>query len=115
MSSKERFIDNGDGTITDTLTHLMWAKHDSYQEEKKFLSRRGANKFLAKKNKEALAGHTDWRIPTKKEAQSLYYYDKEKSIKDKYDMVVYIDPIFPPGGGFNTWTTEVRGKSTISR
>ena len=24
-----RFIDNGDGTITDTKTNLMWASHDN--------------------------------------------------------------------------------------
>ena len=32
---KPRFIDHNDGTITDSLTDLMWAKEDSWQMEGK--------------------------------------------------------------------------------
>ena len=31
-SQDKRFVDNGDGTITDTKTNLMWMKQDSYQQ-----------------------------------------------------------------------------------
>ena len=27
---ENRFVDNGDGTIIDTLTQLMWMRNDSY-------------------------------------------------------------------------------------
>ena len=98
MSSKERFKDNGDGTITDALTGLMWMKNDSYLDFKKFFNFRGATKYKDAKNKESFAGHTDWRLPGKKEAQSLYFPDKDRAVKDRYEMNSYIDPIFPPGG-----------------
>ena len=112
MSNDQRYIDNGDGTISDTKTNLMWMKEDSYIKLKKFLNYGQAKKFMAKINDEAFAGHSDWRIPRKQEAQTLFYYDNCKSIKDKYDMTLYIDPIFSEGCGYNTWTAETRGKIT---
>ena len=112
MSEDNRFIDNGDGTITDKLTNLVWCKNDSYLDMKKFLTYRQAQKYRDKMNKENFAGQADWRIPEKKEAQSLFDYSHERSIKDKYDMVLHIDPVFPIGGGYNTWTSETRGKIT---
>ncbi|MDH5761741.1 MAG: DUF1566 domain-containing protein [Nitrospinota bacterium] len=109
---EERFIDNGDGTVTDRKTHLMWMQNDSYNVFKRFLVYSVAKKFLAKMNDESFAGHNDWRIPSKEEAHSLYYRDKEKSIQDKYEMDLYIDPVFTEGGGYDTWTSNTRGKIT---
>lgn len=106
----KRFIDNGDGTVTDTLTTLMWMQSDSYLETKKFVTYPQAVKFIAMKNKEAFAGHADWRFPDKREAHSLF--DKLKNLKDKYDLDIHIDPVFTPGCGFDTWTSNTRGKIT---
>ena len=36
--TEQRFIDNGDGTATDTWTKLMWMQEDSFLMTKKFLS-----------------------------------------------------------------------------
>ena len=108
--SDNRFEDNGDGTISDTLTQLMWGKNDSYLDLKKFVSYRAAVKYLTKKNEEAFAGHGDWRFPNKREAHSLF--DKEKSLNDKYALAIHIDPIFAEGCGYDTWTSNTRGKIT---
>jgi hypothetical protein len=74
-----QFIDNGDGTITDTHTTLMWEKlsddgdplHDydnaSYQWY-------GAFQKLEQINDAAFAGHTDWRVPNIRELQTLLDY-----------------------------------------
>ncbi len=112
MSEDGRYIDNEDGTISDTKTDLMWMKDDSYNVFKKFLNYGQAKKYVAKMNNESFAGHSDWRIPGKKEAQTLFYYDNSRSMKDKYDMTLYIAPVFSEGCGYNTWTAETRGKIT---
>ncbi len=109
---EERFTDNGDGTVTDRKTGLMWMQNDSYNLSRKFLVYSSAKKFMAKINAESFAGYSDWRIPSKEEANSMYYRDKAKSIQDKYEMELYIDPAFTERCGYDTWTTNTRGKIT---
>ena len=108
--TEQRFVDNGDGTVTDTWTKLMWIQEDSYLMLKKFLVYRHAKKLLDKLNTESFAGYNDWRFPSKREAHSLF--DKLKSIKDKYQMDIYIDPVFTVGCGYDTWTSHTRGTMT---
>ena len=108
--TEQRFVDNGDGTITDNWTKLMWVQEDSYLMLKKFLTYSHAIRFLEKMNADSFAGYNDWRFPHKREAHSLL--DKTKSIKDKYDLDIYIDPVFTAGCGYDTWTCHTRGKIT---
>ena len=89
--SEQRFVDNGNGTVTDTLTKLMWMQEDSYLMLKKFLVYRHAKKFLDKLNAESFGGYTDWRFPNKREAHSLFHPDKSKSIRDKYDILTVFE------------------------
>jgi hypothetical protein len=77
------FVDNGDGTITDRATGLMWEKRGSssvlqYWEAKRLVSRLNAEKFL---------GHDDWRIPTFEELCSLLESKRNENRQ-------YIDALF---------------------
>jgi hypothetical protein len=108
--SENRFVDNGDGTVNDTLTQLMWMKNDSYVDLQKFVKYSAAIKYVEKMNSETFAGYTDWRLPQKREAHSLF--DAERSLIDKYGMPIHIDPAFSEGCGYDTWTSNTRGKIT---
>ncbi len=77
------FIDNGDGTITDQSTGLMWQKDDSGEG----LFWKDALEYS--ENLE-LAGYTDWRLPNAKELQSIVDYSRCPDITDS----AAIDPIF---------------------
>jgi hypothetical protein len=67
----QRFTDNGDGTITDNLTGLMWEKASSttvYNWNDAFTR-------ITSLNLSKLAGHIDWRLPNRKEIISLINFE----------------------------------------
>jgi hypothetical protein len=66
------FADNGDSTITDRATGLMWAKGDSAQG----LNWQEALAWAQAKNAENHLGHDDWRLPNAKELQSIVDYTR---------------------------------------
>jgi hypothetical protein len=66
------FVDNGDQTITDQATGLMWTKSDSaagmnWQEALTWVQTQNAQNYL---------GHSDWRLPNAKELQSILDYTR---------------------------------------
>ena len=76
----ERFQDNGDGTVTDLVTGLMWIKDPSelggqwgYPGNPYTM-----NWYDAINNCENLefAGYSDWRLPNIKELESIIHYGR---------------------------------------
>lgn len=66
------FRDNGDGTITDRATGLMWSKRDSG----KGMNWEAALAWAQARNAERHLGHNDWRLPNAKELQSIVDYSR---------------------------------------
>ena len=60
-------VDNGDGTITDRATGLMWQKGGSSSS----LYYYQAKKHVSRLNRENFSGYSNWRIPTLEELWSL--------------------------------------------
>jgi len=69
------FVDNGDGTLTDRVTGLMWEKKCS----SKLYQYHGAEKHISGLNEKEFAGYTDWRIPTLEELCSLLERGKNEN------------------------------------
>ena len=61
------FVDNGDGTVTDRATGLMWQKDSS----PKPLTLERAAYYVGSLNEKRFAGYSDWRMPTVEELASL--------------------------------------------
>ncbi|WED23362.1 DUF1566 domain-containing protein [Vibrio sp. JC009] len=86
------FVDNGDGTISDLATGLMWMKYDSGMFK---LGPAGDGKMdwkSALKHCDALqfAGYDDWRLPDTKQLHSIVDYTRSPDVTG----TPAIDPIF---------------------
>ncbi len=80
------FLDNGDATITDRATALMWTKTDSGIG----MSWQDALAWAQTKNAENHLGHSDWRLPNAKELQSIVDYTRSPDTTSS----AAIDPLF---------------------
>ena len=81
---KNSYVDNGDGTITDSATGLMWMQCDSGDKEITGLMSGYTYNNGSLNWEEALyfaenieyAGYKDWRLPSAKELQSIVDYTR---------------------------------------
>ena len=130
-STPTRFVDNGDGTICDSQTGLMWEKQDGGDGEEDLSNPRDVDNnynwsstghplyppdgtvftdFLARLNNTVassasdtpFSGHTDWRIPTIAELQTIV---------DCSFGVPCIDPIFGPTAWADYWSSTTSFES----
>ena len=93
--ASERFIDNGDGTISDTQTGLMWAGKDNGKP----INWKDSWQYC--KNYRG-GGYADWRMPTLLEIQTLY--DPTISGQGKYPTIKLIKT-----SAQSLWAAETRG------
>ena len=72
------YTDNGDGTITDNNTCLVWEKKSddgSIHDQHNVYTWDGAfDTHVATLNATTFAGYNDWRVPSVKELQSILNY-----------------------------------------
>ncbi len=75
-SQLTRFKDNGDGTVTDPDTNLMWTKNANLPGESMLFYE--ALNYIQEMNRGTLPnfGYTDWRLPKQDELRSLVDYTR---------------------------------------
>jgi hypothetical protein len=113
------FVDNGDGTITDNATGLMWSQNDSgdgvSSGPRSGMIWEDALAWVQQKNDESYLGYNDWRLPNAKEMQSIVDYARAPDATGS----AAVDPVFsiteitnekgePDYPWFWTSTTHVR-------
>ena len=86
------FTDNGDGTITDQATGLMWEQKGSDKPTSWYT----AKKHVKKLKKKKFAGYKNWRIPTIEELYSLL---------DPQYKQLYISPVFETKA-YHCWSVD---------
>ncbi len=101
------FVDNGDGTITDSATGLMWMKADSPTAMNWEQSLDYAENLDS-------AGYDDWRLPDAKELQSIVDYTRAPDAVNPASQGPALDPVFDLADA-ETWawtsTTHLDGPS----
>jgi hypothetical protein len=109
--SADRFVDNGDGTVTDLFTGLVWEKktNDASVHDVGMIFRLDASgitslgdgaaytTFLAALNDGCFAGRCDWRIPTLAELQTMR--------AEPCTTPTCVDAAFGPSDGQYFWTS----------
>lgn len=114
-SKNSRFLDNGDGTITDTKSGLIWVKQDSWNDLGKCLNWNDAQTYV--KNL-TTGGRQDWRLPTMLEiakfpegiverAKTNHIGADYKDWKSEYTL--NLDTIFADGAAYWIWSSETDG------
>lgn len=99
-----QFVDNGDGTITDNATGLMWQKADD-------ATARNWKESLEYAEGLTLGGHSDWRLPNAKELQSIVDYTRSPSttnspaINSMFETTSITDPNGVAGQYPYFWTS----------
>jgi hypothetical protein len=83
-----KLIDNGDDTITDTATGLMWQKYEVKTADDTEVRRFTWEEALVYCEALELAGYDDWRLPNYHELYSIIDNEKDES--------PYIDTAFFP-------------------
>ncbi|MGD7653373.1 MAG: DUF1566 domain-containing protein [Verrucomicrobiales bacterium] len=94
---KNNFIDNGDGTITDLATGLMWLQDDSGAYPSAGSRGNGTLDWV-----EALdwaenlthAGYDDWTLPDAKQLHTIVDYSRAPDAEDPAMQSAAIDPVF---------------------
>ena len=102
-----RYIDQGNGTVADQNSGLLWQQADSYHELKQGMNWYRALEYVDLKNAAKFAGFTDWRLPTIDELKSLY--DASRPIKNKDGERIGLPEPFRNGGSYYLWTNTERG------
>lgn len=88
---ENEFNDNGDGTITDRATGLMWSKADSG----KGMDWKAALAWVQTQNTSKYLGHDDWRMPNAKELQSIVDYTRVPAIDPIFQITKLEDGEYP--------------------
>ncbi len=97
----QSFTDNGNSTITDNVTGLMWQKTDNGEST--------WENAVANAASITTGGYTDWRLPTPAEALSIINHNNSNpALNTTY---------FPSNGAGAAdywWTTDIYGTSTTN-
>jgi len=110
---KKPLVDNGDGTITDPNSGLMWKQTDAWLDMHKFYTWKDQPEYVKKFNDEKFAGYSDWHIPTKADAMTLVEKGRKETVMDKNGTLFPFDPIFTEGCVSNTWISECTDEEVI--
>jgi hypothetical protein len=98
------FVDNGNGTITDNATGLMWQQSDDGNS-------RNWEDALSYCENLSYGGHSDWRLPNAKELHSILDYSRSPlttnspAIDPLFSCALFNNPAGNPNYGYY-WTSS---------
>ncbi len=122
--SADRYRDNGDGTVTDVRTGLQWMRCSLGQTwqggtcvgwAEKYTWQAALDAAATLNRQGGYASYSDWRVPTKKELQTLIYCsssqpniwnDTGQACKGGYERPTIYQPVFPNTPDSRYWSLD---------
>lgn len=103
--SKLHLKDNGDGTISDPDSGLMWAQKDSHADLGRCLDWRQSKEYVEDLR---TGGYDDWRMPSMPELAGIYDNTRENVISMDHDpeYPLALDEKFADGAAYWYWTSD---------
>lgn len=106
QANEPSYTDNGNGTITDNVTGLMW--------EQDMGSKLSFDDAFSKAEATKLGGHSDWRVPTLKEVYSLILFIGKVKGEKAIDLFIDTDYFVQPLGDVNIGEREIDAQTWSS-
>lgn len=106
ITNTPSYTDNGDGTITDDITGLMW--------EQDMGEKITYTEAFVKAESATLGGHTDWRVPTIKELYSLILFTGRVQGESAVEMFININYFNQPLGNVSIGEREIDAQTWSS-
>ena len=107
---KADLVDNGDGTVSDRANQIMWVKNDTWIELGRRITIWHESQVYAKEmNEKKFAGSFQLESSLHASEAKLLFDEEHYSNTDVEGGEVHLNPVFPSGCGFSTWTSETRG------
>ena len=104
MTEQNRFQDNPSGIITDTKHKKHWLPKDSWGDLGQWRNYNESIAYARLMNQVYAGGYSDWRIPTKQEAEDLY--DITCDSLDWENEIVHISTLFVTKCSTFIWTND---------
>jgi hypothetical protein len=103
--SRLHLKDNGDGTISDPDSGLMWTQKDSHADLEKCLDWKKSKEYVENLQ---TAGYDDWRMPSMPEIAGIYDNTKENVMSMDHDpeFPLGLDEKFADGAAYWYWTSD---------
>lgn len=103
--SRLHLKDNGDGTITDPDSGLMWTQKDSHADLGKCLDWKKSREYVENLR---TGGRDDWRMPSMPEIAGIYDNTKEnvRSMDHDPEFPLALDEKFADGAAYWYWTSD---------
>ncbi len=106
IGNQPSYTDNGDGTITDNVTGLMW--------EQDMGAKISYDDAFIKADESTLGGYSDWRVPTIKELYSLILFSGRVMGATAVEMFINTTYFNQPIGNVNIGEREIDAQTWTS-
>ena len=113
MADSDRFQDNASGVITDNKCKKYWLPKDSWGDLGQWRNYNEAIAYVRLMNQVYAGGYSDWRLPTKAEAEGLFELDYDQI--DWEEEIIHISTLFVSKCSNYIWTSDMDENKNVCR